>query len=161
MRAAQLTTDTIHSSSQGTQRGERLPTTFENGARLPGTVVDALKPYFPEDFDHSTIRLNNGIPWWAAGDPDAVTFRNTIHLREGTYAPNTPGGIALIGHEVLHVQQFRELGIAGFIRRYFSEYTAGRLSGLGPYEAYRGISLESSAFDLQERIRADLLRRGP
>lgn len=119
-----------------------------------------MRSYFPEDFDFSTIQLKNGIPWWAAGSPDAVTFRNTIYFGEGVYNPNTAGGIALIGHEVLHVQQFRELGTLGFGGRYLGQYIGGRLSGLGHGAAYRNISLERAGFDLQGRIRADLLGQG-
>jgi len=142
--------------------GQRFtsPTTFTDGAGLPTQVVNELRPYFPDDFDFASIRLRNGTPWWAVGNPDAVTFRNTIYFGEGVYNPNTAEGISLIGHEVLHVQQFRELGTFRFGARYFGEYVAGRSQGLGHFRAYSNISLERSAFRLQGRIRYDLGRYG-
>ena len=137
-----------------------LPTSFEDGAGLPARVVDELRPYFSEDFDFTSIRLRNGAPWWAVGDPSAVTFRDTIYLAEGAYNPNTPEGIALIGHEVLHVQQFRDLGTFRFGIRYFGDYLVGRVQGLGHFRAYGNISLGRSAFTLGRRIRYDLGSRG-
>ncbi|MGE0519100.1 MAG: DUF4157 domain-containing protein [Candidatus Binatia bacterium] len=123
-------------------------------------MINELRPYFPEGFDFTSIQLKNGTPWWAVGDPKAVTFRDTIYFGEGVYDPNTAVGIALIGHETWHVQQFRRLGIFRFAVRYFGEYVAGRFQGLGHIGAYSNISLEKSAFSLERSIRYDLGRRG-
>lgn len=126
---------------------------------MPGPVVDALKPYF-EGFDLTRVRLHNGIPGYVVGEPDAYTSKNNIYFAERAYDPNTASGIALIGHEALHSRQYQELGTFRFRARYLSEYSAGRLGGLGHEEAYSNISLERDAFALQRRIEFDLIRAG-
>ncbi len=143
--------------SQGTQGN--LPTTFENGSPLPGPVVDALKPYF-EDFDLTQIRIHSGIPGYVVGEPAAYTSKNDIYFAKGFYDPNTARGIALIGHEALHSQQYRDLGTFGFRSRYLGQYLGGRLQGLGHEEAYSNISFERDAFALQRRIYFDLIEAG-
>ena len=118
---------------------------------LPRFVVDQLQPFFPGE-NLFNISMNHGIPWWSAGSPDAVTFGNSIYFGAGQYSPGTVGGLALIGHEITHVAQFRAVGAFGFSASYLGQYAAGRLSGLSAYSAYRGISFEASAFRQQDVI---------
>ncbi len=53
--------------------------------------------------------------------------------------------VELLEHELVHVEQYRRLGLAGFLRRYLGEYFAGRRRGLGHQAAYEAISLEEEA----------------
>ncbi len=62
----------------------------------------------------------------------------------------------LIIHELVHVRQFSELGLARFFRRYLSDYLRARLRGLDHREAYLQIDLEVEA-----RHQADLLTESP
>lgn len=50
-------------------------------------------------------------------------------------------------HELVHMRQWRELGVIRFLYIYLSEYLAARKSGLDHQSAYRGISLELMAWD--------------
>ena len=52
---------------------------------------------------------------------------------------------ALLHHELVHVRQWREQGVLGFLTRYLSAYLRGRLRGLGHWDAYRGIPAEAEA----------------
>ncbi len=81
-------------------------------------------------------------------------------MAPGEYKPTTASGIALIGHEVLHAQQYQELGNFRFRVRYLREYLGGRLGGLSPDEAYEKISLEQDASALEDRIQPDLVEQG-
>ncbi len=63
-------------------------------------------------------------------------------------------GLALLAHELAHVEQYRRLGLGGFLRRYFGEYLAGRRRGLSHHAAYRAISLEREARRAERRARA-------
>ena len=94
----------------------------------------------------------------------AYTSNNNIYFAPGAYNTTTASGIALIGHEVLHVQQYEVYGTVGFRLRYFGEYfgeyVMGRLRGLSHQKAYRAISFESDAYALDDRIEEDLLQQG-
>jgi hypothetical protein len=58
---------------------------------------------------------------------------------------------ALLAHELVHVRQWRELGIARFLWRYLGAYGQGRRAGLGHDAAYRAIPLEAEARRLAGR----------
>jgi Domain of unknown function (DUF4157) len=51
----------------------------------------------------------------------------------------------LLGHELVHVRQWRELGAARFLWRYLGAYGRGRLRGLSHREAYAAIPFEREA----------------
>ncbi|HUF83653.1 MAG TPA: hypothetical protein VMQ81_03570 [Acidimicrobiia bacterium] len=51
----------------------------------------------------------------------------------------------LVGHELVHVRQWRELGLVRFLWRYLGAYFRGRLRGLGHGDAYAAIPLEQEA----------------
>jgi hypothetical protein len=51
----------------------------------------------------------------------------------------------LLAHELVHVMQWRELGVIRFLIEYIIFYLRGRLRGLGHWESYREIPLEVEA----------------
>jgi hypothetical protein len=57
----------------------------------------------------------------------------------------------LMVHELVHIGQWRRLGVAGWLRAYVGAYLAGRRSGLGRSESYRAIPLEVEARDVSRR----------
>lgn len=58
---------------------------------------------------------------------------------------------ALVHHELVHVRQWREQGLAEFLTAYLSGYVRGRLQGLGHWDAYRQIPAEVEARELAGR----------
>ncbi|MGI0025343.1 MAG: DUF4157 domain-containing protein, partial [Nitrososphaera sp.] len=54
---------------------------------------------------------------------DAITIGPHINFAEGAYDPRTVGGIALIGHEMKHVEQ-QSKGLIKFVGKYLAEYGA-------------------------------------
>jgi hypothetical protein len=54
-------------------------------------------------------------------------------------------GDHLLRHEEVHVRQWRELGVVGFLRRYLASYLHGRVLGYPHWAAYRRIPLEIEA----------------
>lgn len=87
--------------------------------RLPGPLV---KPF-----------LRNTI---------GLTLENDIYLRPGAYDPSTIDGLALLGHELVHVGQYRD----GTLTRskYFRELLR---HGSGPKNKY-----ETPAYDEEQKI---------
>jgi len=53
----------------------------------------------------------------------------------------------LIAHELVHVEQYMNLGVLRFLYRYFKEYRSLRKDEYGKNEAYRNISFEREAYD--------------
>ena len=51
----------------------------------------------------------------------------------------------LLHHELVHVRQWRTLGVVGFLGRYVGSYLRWRLRGYGHWAAYRRIPLEVEA----------------
>ena len=55
------------------------------------------------------------------------------------------GNTHLLAHELEHVRQYHELGVAGFLRRYLASYLSARVHGYPHDAAYRRIPAEVSA----------------
>ena len=71
---------------------------------------------------------------------DAITLGSLIIVRR-----DAAGDPHLMRHEEVHVVQWREFGIAGFLRRYLGAYFRARLRGYSHQAAYRRIPLEIEA----------------
>ncbi len=72
---------------------------------------------------------------------EAITVDNVIACRSGLNA-------SLLFHEMVHVVQYRTLGVEEFARQYVCGFLGTR--------SYSEIPLERSAFDLQSRFETDI-----
>lgn len=59
--------------------------------------------------------------------------------------PDAVGSDRLRAHELVHVRQWRQLGVPGFLVRYLAGYLRWRLRGYPHWAAYRRIPLEIEA----------------
>ena len=75
----------------------------------------------------------------------AITVPWAIYLRHGTEKFEGDSLRRILTHELVHVRQWRQLGVAGFLRSYVSDYWNGRKAGLNHLDAYAAISLERDA----------------
>jgi RHS repeat-associated protein len=131
-------------------------------------VKKLLQKYFP-NLDLSKVRLNSfedtplplKIPFVQGAD--AWTLGNDIFFNQGELDQSSAIGIALIGHELTHVQQyaslgfgFPEIGVGPFINAYFPAIGWNMLKGMNADEAYRKSYFEAPAFGMYDRILADL-----
>jgi hypothetical protein len=71
---------------------------------------------------------------------DAITLGRLVIVRR-----RAAGSERLLRHELVHVRQWRELGVARFLVRYVGAYLRWRLRGYGHWAAYRRIPLEVEA----------------
>ena len=85
------------------------------------------------------------VPVLSAGI-SGMTLGRLILVRRG-HAGDGP----LLEHELVHVGQWRALGVVGFLRAYLADYLRGRRAGLGHWDAYRAIALETEARDFAGR----------
>lgn len=75
----------------------------------------------------------------------AMTIRNRVYLDPPLITgPGRRSGL-LIVHELVHVRQWHDYGVFGFLRRYLTDYFRNRFRGLGHRKAYLAISLEQEA----------------
>lgn len=80
--------------------------------------------------------LGGPVPPGAA----AITIGRVVSIRR-----RFAGDELLMRHELVHVRQWRELGLVGFGVRYIGSYLLWRLRGYGHWGAYRRIPLEVAA----------------
>jgi RHS repeat-associated protein len=66
-----------------------------------------LSPYIPKvDLDNANLH-DGKVPWWLGKDYESITLKNDIYFRPGIYDPSTIDGLATLGHELVHVGQYR------------------------------------------------------
>ena len=71
---------------------------------------------------------------------DGMTVGRFVMVRKGR-----EGGRYLLAHELVHVRQYRERGLLGFLARYIGRYLLLRLDGWGHDAAYRRLPEEIEA----------------
>ncbi|WP_429924102.1 eCIS core domain-containing protein [Agrobacterium vitis] len=105
----------------------------------------------------SSVRVHdNESPWWLRGDAAAVTLGNDVYIRPDQYDPTTTVGAALLGHELVHVEQFNSgLTIGGYILSP-STYEAPAYGRQPEFEAdlcrrYSAVGCENSSYPPRER----------
>lgn len=74
-----------------------------------------------------------------------MTVPWAIYVRDDVLHGDTGTLAKLLGHELVHVRQWSDLGPVSFSRNYVGSYLAGRRRGLSHDEAYRAIPLEVEA----------------
>lgn len=127
---------------------------------LGGAAFEALVPYFQPDLLEAirVHRVPRIRPPWPVGLLDrlgrapidfrhvwGITYLDTIVL--ATSLVEERWETACLFHECVHAAQVRQLGPAGFVRRYVEEWATGGWR-------YRGIGLERQAYAFQRRFDA-------
>lgn len=131
----------------------------EAAAPIPGESLQALAPFFPaETLAAARLAIVPRIPLSrilrlarrlgiSAVDADrllGITYLDTIVVPEHRAGP-VP--LSTLFHELVHVEQARQLGVRGFVERYIR----GWLENGRRYDA---IPLEQDAYALERRYRA-------
>jgi len=115
-----------------------------DGRHLTSREIDSLRPYIPlADLRCAVIHAGR-VPWYLPKRFGAVVRGNHIYFRTGTYGDDSPAAIALLGHELTHVGQYRN-GMTAL------SYLCSALRGYGNNR------FEKAAFAVQERIFRDLV----
>ncbi len=61
------------------------------------------------------------------------------------------GGCKLLAHELVHVQQFAQIGVTRFLSSYLREYLSNLVRLKSHAQAYRAISFEVEAREIADR----------
>jgi RHS repeat-associated protein len=120
---------------------------------------DALAPYIPRiDLDNADIHEDGKVPWWFKNKgAGGVTDHNNIYFRYGEYDPSTVAGLAGLGHELVHVGQYRKGELTKF--KYLLEARKNGWEKKNKYEipAY---ALETEITATLPALLDELLKRG-
>lgn len=117
--------------------------------RIEANVAAELTPWFPA-LPRDDVRIVTGGPIsWFVGHvlrQDAMTFAPFIFFRSSKYDPADTDSVALLAHELKHVEQYQRFGHVGFLVRYFRD-----LAGRG-FRYSRDLPLERDAYELQAAV---------
>jgi hypothetical protein len=94
------------------------------------------------------IRLLALWPRWVA----ALALPGSILVRPDVVRGDPARLAALICHELVHVRQWRTMGVVRFLWRYAGSYLLGRRRGLGHRESYRQIDQEVEARAIETMV---------
>ena len=74
------------------------------------------RPHFPPEVLEAARIVDGHAPFWPRPSMVAVVLGTRVHFRVGIYLPGTARGIALLAHELTHVQQFlRGMTVLGYL----------------------------------------------
>lgn len=79
---------------------------FKQGRALTASEREQFKPYFSTRVIEQARIVDGHVPFWLKRNMCAVVLGRYIYLRLGAYQANTKQGVALLGHELVHVSQF-------------------------------------------------------
>ena len=116
-------------------------------------MVALLQPWFP-GLELGRVRLvRRGPVCWLVRvvlRKAAMTVAPFIFLGTAAYDPADPRFLALLAHELKHVEQFQRCGFLPFLLRYFWEL------GRSGFRYSSRLPLEAEAYDLERRFLAAL-----
>ncbi len=72
---------------------------------LTSKEKQTFKPYFAQNVIEQARIIDGCVPFWLRNSMVAIVVKHRIYIRPGIYQPNTKAGVALLGHELMHVSQ--------------------------------------------------------
>jgi len=91
------------------------------------------------------------VPFLAPGSHGMTVGRLILVLRDD----DRSGQRTLLAHELVHVEQYAELGVVRFLRRYIGEYARNLRQLRNHRQAYLAISFEAEARAAAEQWRRE------
>ena len=115
-------------------------------------TITALRPWFP-DLDFVRVHLVHSGPmsWFVRAilRQGAMTIAPYIFFGRHRYEPASPRSLALLAHELRHIEQYAEMGHLRFLFTYARDrIRAGKYS--------RNLPLEAGPYALQDEVRLAL-----
>ena len=123
--------------------------------KIDDATATTLRPWFP-DLDMSSVTL---VDRWPMNTlvrnvlrQGAMTIAPFVFYGKASFQPGDPKSIALLAHELKHVQQYRSMGYFRFFKRYFLD------KARNGFEYSKTLPLEKEAYDLQAEVLEALTR---
>lgn len=119
-----------------------------NGRPLTTDEMAIYADQFPAEVLDSARIFEGKVPWWLRSDMAGITLGNEIYFRDGVYLPGTASGVEILGHELVHVQQYAD-GMT------YARYIWASRNG------YRNNPYEKQAYDKGAVIRNNFCSSNP
>src|SRR5690348_9515788 len=122
----------------------RRPSYGRRKVRIDSDTVAALRPWFP-DLDLQTVELVERGPvcWYVRNvvKQGAMTIAPFVFFGREHFDPAQAGSVALVAHELKHVEQYRAMGHARFLAQYLADLARNR------FQYSRELPLEAPAYE--------------
>ena len=121
--------------------------------RLNQTTIEALRPWFPSlALDNVKIVTNGPVCWYVrnVAKQGAMTISPFIFYGRDQLDPEQPSSMALLAHELKHVEQYRTMGHVAFLAKYLRDLAKNR------FKYAHDLPLEAPAYALQHEVREAL-----
>ena len=126
--------------------------------RLNASTIATLHPWFPT-LDLASVRIVQSGPasWFVRSvlHQGAMTVAPYIFYGRSRLNPTDHASLALLAHELKHVEQYRALGHARFLLQYARDLIAAK----GHYS--RDLPLEAPCYALQAQVKLALDQAAP
>ncbi len=152
------------SESNGTELAVGLARLQSGGLPLSRRERDFFEPRLGRDLSQVRIHANASAAESARSlRAHAFTTANHVVFAAGGYASQTPAGLRLLAHELVHVVQQSGGAVVGTVQRQPDDarvHTAGTESAAGSLSLLSGVPYEkwSETIEQQYRARGDLVR---
>ena len=114
-----------------------------------------LAPFFPSLKLEEVVLIDSGISIgkviMTLFGASAITFGDNIYFAKRLDQSNV-FDVALIGHELVHVEQYKKLGMIRFLIRYLFEFVMNLAREKNCKRAYMAISFEREAYRTEKMI---------
>jgi Domain of unknown function (DUF4157) len=125
--------------------------------KIDAETARKLHRWFP-DLDMQSVTLVNAWPMNALVKKvlrqGATTIAPFIFYGKATFTPGDPKSVALLAHELRHIEQYRSMGYFSFFKRYFVD------KARNGFEYSKSLPLEKEAYDLQADVLEELTNSG-
>jgi hypothetical protein len=121
--------------------------------RVDAASAATLQPWLPTVVIRNVHIVSTGPVCWFVRHvlkQGAMTVAPFIFYGLARFDPANPASLALLAHELKHVEQYRALGHVRFLSRYLYDLARNRL------RYSRSLPLEAEAYALQARVLAAL-----
>lgn len=126
--------------------------------KISEDAKNLLSPFFPNLNLEEVVLIDGSIIGrmiMTLFGASAITFGDKIYFAERLDQSNF-FNMALIGHELVHVEQYKKLGMVRFLIRYLLEFVVNLRKERTCRKAYMAIPFEREAYQTEEMI-LDLL----
>jgi hypothetical protein len=121
--------------------------------KIDVATMERLRPWF-EGLDFENVRLvhNGPVCWYVRNvvKQGAMTISPFIFYGRRSYDASSLASVALLAHELKHVEQYRRYGHVMFLARYLFALAGAR------FHYSPALPLEAEAYALEDEIRAKL-----
>lgn len=121
--------------------------------KIDVATMERLRPWF-EGLDLESVRLvhNGPVCWYVRNvvKQGAMTISPFIFYGRRAYDASDLRSVALLAHELKHVEQYRRHGHVFFLARYLIALAKAR------FHYSRELPLEAEAYALEDEVRAKL-----